>query len=213
MQSMKLSVTVRRNLESKQDYVRWINQQGGVPDIMDEKTLIEFVLLGDPSIHPVSGAPAVALRKAAVASRRVVAARPSILEVQERRLRRIVRAGMAVQIRGMLPVRAPASRTAVARASKIFAVAKTLLENRDPKVFGFRPKAARVEMVETRFPSAAGARAAGRALAARAAIHRRSLEYYWSGRRIKNGHKQIRMVKVEADVKGHVIRSVVVHSS
>src|SRR5205814_10218792 len=47
----------RAFLESKQDYVRWINQQGYAIDLMDEKTLIEYVLLGDPSIHPVSSVP------------------------------------------------------------------------------------------------------------------------------------------------------------
>ena len=43
----------RAALEAKQDYLRWVQQQGQEPDAADEKTLIQFLLLGNPSIHPV----------------------------------------------------------------------------------------------------------------------------------------------------------------
>ena len=51
----------RAALEAKQDFLRWLQQQGVQPDVADEKTLMQFVLLGDPSIHPAAaGSPASA---------------------------------------------------------------------------------------------------------------------------------------------------------
>ena len=38
-------------LEAKQDYMQFLAGQGLRPDTADEKTMIEFVLLGDPSVH------------------------------------------------------------------------------------------------------------------------------------------------------------------
>jgi Peptidase family C25 len=200
----------RAFLEAKQDYVRWINQQGHAPDLADEKTLIEFVLLGDPSIHPVSAAvPAAAARTPA----HTLAARPSPLALQERRQRRIVRARMAEQIREVLPVRTAASGALKARAAKLFEAARAALKV-DPKTFGIRPKAARVERLETRLPAPPAAARRGPAMAkARPAGNRESIEYYWSGRRVQDGHKQIRLVKVETDPKGNVLRTAVIHSS
>lgn len=71
----------RSFLEAKQDYFRWIHQQGGAPGVEDEKTLLEYVLLGDPSVQPVageanppspasSGAPGVFKREASAAGAR-----------------------------------------------------------------------------------------------------------------------------------------------
>ncbi|HSN33259.1 MAG TPA: C25 family cysteine peptidase, partial [Ideonella sp.] len=94
----------RSLLESRQDYVRWLAGQGQAPDSADEKTLIEFVLLGDPSLHPVA--------TAATPARKV-----SPLVAQERGQRRAVRAVMAAQIRKDLPHREPA-RPADARAAQ-----------------------------------------------------------------------------------------------
>jgi len=55
---------------------------------------------------------------------------------------------------------------------------------------------------------------AGRvALAAMPPSRRESYEYYWSGRRFTKGHKEVRLVKVETDTEGRVLRSSVVHSS
>jgi len=204
----------RAFLESKQDYMRWISQQGGTPDLADEKTLIEFVLLGDPSIHPVGTTAAIAA--AAPRGRRAaMAARPSTLAAQERLQRRIFRSGLADQIREILPERTTARGAAVARKGRLFAAVRAALKE-DPRAFGILPRHARVEVVETRLPAAAGPAPArrGRAGAAvRSGGKRRSLEYYWSGRRVKDGHKQIRLIKVETDLTGRVVRSTVVHSS
>jgi len=197
----------RAFLEAKQDYVRWINQQGHGPDRADEKTLIEFVLLGDPSIQPVqSAAPAFA----AMVKRRAAIVSP--LELQERRQRRVMRAQLAQQIREMLPVRTGVKRVPAARASKLFKAARKMLEG-DHRAFRFRPHAPRVDRLETRLPGTAAPVRAGIAAAARPVGKRESVEYYWSGRRVLDGHKQIRLLKVETDIQGNVLRSAVLHSS
>jgi hypothetical protein len=192
----------RAFLESKQDYLRWISQQGQVPGLADEKTLIEFVLLGDPSVQPVAAAPAVAAAGAAVA-----------LVHQERRQRRVLRAELAVQIRKVLPVRTAAGRTAVARTEVVFTAAKAAFGAEHE--FRFDPRKARVEQLETKLPAPRPAATPGRVMAAaRPPASRQSVEYYWSARReVDSKHKQIRMVRVETDLEGNVLRSTVVHSS
>ena len=203
----------RAMLEAKQDYVRWIGQQGHVPDIADEKTLIEFVLLGDPSIHPVSSAVAVAASP--VRSRAVAAARPSALASQERRQRRVFRAGLADQIRDMLPQRDAAPKAAEDRASHVFAAVRAAMGKENPQAFGIKPKQAWVNVVESPTTAAAPLRAglARAAMGATPLEPRRSLEYYWTGRRVQDGHKQIRLIKVETDAEGQVVRCSVVLSS
>ena len=42
----------RAFLESKQDYLRWLNQQGQAPGLEEELTLIEYVLLGIHQLLP-----------------------------------------------------------------------------------------------------------------------------------------------------------------
>ena len=113
----------------------------------------------------------------------------------------------------MLPVRTAAGRAVVARAAKIFQVARAVFEE-DPRAFGLRASAVRVEHLETRLPvpPAAARRALARAKS-QPPRTRQSIEYYWSGRRVLDGHKQIRLIKVETDTKGNVLRSAVVHSS
>ena len=206
----------RALLESKQDYIRWLNQQGQVPDLADEKTLLEFVLLADPSIHPVAAAPGPALA-AARGIAAAVAARPSPLALQERQQRRVVRAQMAAQMRGLLPTRSAARGAAIGRAARLFETAKQLLAA-DAEGFGMRAEAVRIEKLETRLPGAQSTATRGAPARAAAAAsgrigNRQSFEYYWSGRRMFDAHKRIRLVKIETDVQGSVLRTSVVHSS
>ena len=199
----------RAFLEAKQDYVRWINQQGHAPDIADEKTLIEYVLLGDPSVQPVGVAPA----STAKPTRASVLAGASHLKLQERRQRRVVRASIAAQIRDVLPVRAAAKGRAVARAAQVFVAARAAFK-KTFDAFGIRPRTVRVEQVETRLPAHPVAARRGLALARVQPVgNRQSFEYYWSGRRVQDGHKHIRLLKVETDHRGNVLRTAVVHSS
>jgi len=184
----------RAFLESKQDYVRWVNLQGYAIDLADEKTLIEYVLLGDPSIHPVSSVPYP----------------EKALSLEERRQRRVARAHMAAQIRELLPVRSHTTPTAAAMA-RVFKRARSSIGNgfvKGSKKFATRATAGRVERLKTalRVPMAARKR--------RGIIRsRESLQYYWSERRIHRGHEQIRLLKAETDQKGTVWRTSVVHSS
>jgi hypothetical protein len=203
----------RTFLESKQDYLRWINQQGQAPDVADEKTLIEFVLLGDPSIHPVAVAPPAPARVA-----HGTRARPaSALMAEERLQRRVVRAQLGDQIRGLLPTRTSATRSAVARARQVFRAAEAALGAglvKSIKSFGVRPSSVRVHKLDTPLQgpvAAAGLKRGGRRR--KTARSRQSIEYYWSGRRVRNGHREIRLVKVETDLKGNVLRTSLVHSS
>jgi hypothetical protein len=199
----------RAFLESKQEYVSWISQQGKSPDIADEKTLIEFVLLGDPSIQPVVNAKSEPISAAPAATKRLAVA---VLD-QERRQRRFLRTQIAEQIRAVLPSRTPAARGAVARSGKIFRTVQADFDG-DLKAFGIRPQKARVVNVETMLPAplAAFKRGVSRVLAKRDTV-RQSLEYYWSGRRILDGHKQVRLIKVETDKAGNVLQSTILHSS
>ena len=206
----------RAFLEAKQDYVRWISEQGGSPDRADEKTLIEFVLLGDPSVQPVfAPASESSISRVAATGPRAHAlgVRAVALVDQERRQRRFLRTRMAEQLREVLPDRLPAGSAAIARSAKVFEAVRALL-GEDTKTFGLKPRQARVDKLETTLPRPLAARKGSRAVAnARNVGPKQSIEYYWSGRRILKGHKQIRLVKVETDTVGNVIRSSVLHAS
>ena len=101
----------RAALESKQDFLRWLQQQGDEPDVADEKTLIQFVLLGNPSIHPVvspshaaAATPAGAKGKAAAVAA-ASAGGPAAVQRQQRRALRHQLGGI---LRDGLPARQPA---------------------------------------------------------------------------------------------------------
>lgn len=185
----------RAFLESKQDYLRWVNQQGYAIDLMDEKTLIEYVLLGDPSIQPVTS----------------VLHPEKALSLQERRQRRVARAHMAAQIRELLPVRSRAKPAASAMAKKVFnkatsSSAKGFMTG--PKEFRTKPAAARVEKLNTVLPVPTAARKRPGFIRSR-----QSLQYYWSERHVRDGHKRIRLLKAETDQEGNLWRTSVIHSS
>jgi len=200
----------RAFLESKQDYLRWVSQQGHAPDIADQKTMIEYVLLADPSLHPVASTPAVPAGMVRAAALK----KSSPLALQERRQRRIMRAGMASQIRGMLPIRSIADAAARRLGSRLFGEVQKLLK-KGVKGFQITQSPTIAHKVETAFGGAPQlpVRAGRMALAAMPPSRRESYEYYWSGRRITKGHKEVRLVKVETDTEGRVLRSSVVHSS
>jgi hypothetical protein len=206
----------RAFLESKQDYLRWINQQGAAPGIEDEKTLIEFVLLGDPSIQPVASTPTVPDRRRAGLTAATLA-KPSPTTFQERRQRRLFRTQTATQIRSALPARSAAKGAPKARAGALYAYIKHRFAE-STKEFGLSKSKVHVQKLETTFPTrdveAAGFRTARMASgAAETATRRESFQYYWSGKRVLDGHTRIRLVKVETDVKGRVLRSGMVESS
>jgi hypothetical protein len=189
----------RALLEAKQDYVKWLASQGQQPDTADEKTLIEYVLLGDPSLHPVASA-APALARGAAAAR-------SPLLAQERAQRRTVRAAIGAQLRASLPERR-AAPAAAAQAKRLFDAVAPLLKAADRQLLD--PKRASEQQLVSKLTDGGGA-ARGRAAAPRGA--RESIEYYWSGRSRQGPMVQIRLLKVETDTAGHIIRSRLLHGA
>lgn len=179
----------RALLESRQDYVRWLASQGQVPGRADEKTLIEYVLLGDPSVHPVA--------TAAHAAPRV-----SPLLAQERSQRRAVRAALAAQIRRELPQRHPALIADAAHAQRLFEAVAPALGRDDARWLD--PGRASTTRLVSRAPAAAPGAA------------RESLQYSWSGRHRPHGERgpvQLRLLEVETDTAGQIVRTRLLHGA
>jgi len=205
----------RALLESKQDYVAWIGQQGWVPDLADEKTLIEYVLLGDPSLHPMLPATTAASTSGgAVAAGFLGAAAHSPLVSSERRARRIVRADLATTMRKALPTRSAVRKVDTKGAKSAFKAVRALM-GKDLAGWNMKESKALVHQVVTPFTAKApsGARMLAAAVGASVPTQRQAVEYYWSGRKESKGHRQIRLVKVETDTKGNVLRTTLRQSS
>jgi hypothetical protein len=184
----------RAFLASKQDYHSYYATGGKVIGIEDMKTLIEYVLLGDPSIHPVSS----------------WASSACDLAVQERRQRRVARAKLATGIREFLPIRSPATRLQRGMAKDVFKSAqKEIGEDTVKKLkkFGIKPTAVQVKRVDVRLPTSPETSQDP------SARKRQSLEFYWSGQRYRGGHKQLCSLKAETDRKGTLWSTSVMYSS
>jgi hypothetical protein len=187
--------------ESKQDYLRWLNQQGQAPGIEEELTLIEYVLLGDPSITPVT-----------YRLNRLIAPGPKIaLGAEEVQTRRVARARLAHGLRNLLPERKPATSAHRTRAKKLFTRAQAATAKDDIrrfKEFAIKPSAVQVEKLDTPLRASGDAKKA-------AIKSRQSLQYYWSGQRVsRDGQAQICLLKAETDPKtGKLWRTAVIHSS
>lgn len=182
----------RAFLDAKQIYLRRLifDQHYGL-DEGDEKTLIEYVLLGDPSIHPV----------------RIGTARAKKLAAEDRQLRRVVRKLEAWQICQLLPKRARATPSR-ATVKKVYTSAELDLKEhviKELKEFKIKPTTVRVQKVGMPL------HAEDKAWKSR----RQTLEYYWSGRRVRDGQKQIRVLKAETDLQGNLLprRTAVIYSS
>jgi hypothetical protein len=182
----------RAFLDAKQIYLRRLifEQHYGL-DVCDEKTLTEYVLLGDPSIHPVK-----------IGRRHEMA-----LAAQDRQLRRMVRKLEAWQICQLLPKRARAMPSR-GTLKKVYTNAQLALKKQvieELKEFRIKPTSVRVQKVDMPLHVEGEARKAPR----------QSLEYYWSGHRDRNGQKQIRVLKTETDLDGNLLpnRTAVIYSS
>jgi len=182
----------RALLDAKQIYLRRLifEQHYGL-DVGDEKTLIEYVLLGDPSIHPV----------------RIGPRHEMALAAQDRQLRRVVRKLEAWQICQLLPKRAGATPSP-ATVKQVYSSAQLALKKdvmKELKEFRIKPTSVRVQKVDMPLHAEGEARKAPR----------QSLEYYWSGRRGRAGQEQIRVLKAETDLDGNLLpnRTAVIYSS
>jgi hypothetical protein len=205
-------------MATKQEYVLQIQQDGMTLGREDEKTLIEYILLGDPSIQPVITAaqpsPAGLVRAAGPASR--VGEAIAML----RQNRRIYRATLAVQIRQALPARM-VHKPKKQRVKSLFQTAAIALRASGSKM-KLRAETVHIDRIETRISDqqrkAAGiTRAAlskhGTAGIAAITGRHETYQYYWSGRREMKGHKQVTMVRVDSDATGAVLHTRVIQSS
>jgi len=198
----------RAMLEAKQQYLRWIAQQGWSVGKADQKTLIEFVLLGDPALHPVFAAPPGQVSVAAA-----VPSMRSRSTTVDRHRRRLLSQELAKAIRASQPERrnvrpAQIPKSALNRAARAARVAT----GNDFKRFGM----ARHEDVIMTVAQAAGAPVAAAAAGGtsrRSDASRATYEYYWSGRVEHKRAIEIRMVAVETDSEGTVLRTRVMHAA
>lgn len=182
----------RAFLDAKQIYLRRLifEQHYGL-DAGDEKTLIEYVLLGDPSIHPVRIGPSGEITLAA----------------QDRQLRRVVRKLEALQICQLVPKRERAKRSPET-VKKVYNSAKLALKKHvleELNEFRIKPTNVRMQKVDMPLHAEGETRK----------TPRQSLEYYWSGRRVRDGHKQIRVLKAETDLDGNLLphKTAVIYST
>ena len=177
----------RATLESKQDLVRWEQTQGNDLDAADEKTLLQFVLLGDPAIHPVKAA-----TPAGVVSASMLGAAPTPASAVARQARRAARLELGAMLRSVMPEVTPVRAARV--PPQLHTIARTLVAeagdgNSNGAALG-RPR------VEKRV------RPVGE-----------NLQYYWASRHHEGRVRTIRVVSIQADTKGNVLRTHVLVSS
>jgi hypothetical protein len=214
----------RAALEAKQDYVQWIQKEGFDLETTDEKTLLQFLLLGDPSIHPVQAAtPASPVLHAqpvsALALRSPQRAAPAVRSAltMERKQRREARHRLGQALRTAMPQVLAARRAEPPAAVR--ALAKACLKGFDAQ-FSFALAKPTVQRLQHAVAQPELVRAAARSFAARGgpvvatpSLTRETRHYYWSARRKVGRVKDIRMVSVQTDVAGVPLRTRVVCSS
>ena len=216
--------TGRALLDSKQEFVRWINQQGRNPDIAEEKTLLQFHLLGDPAIHPIIASGEVAAlveHDATEATATMVTASLAF----ERRRRRSFRRAMATELRKTLPTREDVSNSpdaepppltesglqardaALAELFEGFSIDERPLVH---KVVSTIPETSPVPALQTASGSQGEAVVAAASAAAVEIVHiaaEETFQYYWTARRPTERVVDARMIKVETNRAGEVLRT------
>jgi hypothetical protein len=167
-------------LASKQNYHSFYSLDDDIFADPDVKTLIEFILLGDPSIHPVKSAQSST----------------NLLAIQSRRRRRDARAKLATGMRECLPRPLSTTDAEKALADKVFIKAKNeiakIAKNDIMKLkdFGIDPAVVQVKKLEAPVPGSPC---------------RESLQFYWGGRRLRGRQKQFCVLRTETDLKGKLV--------
>ena len=211
----------RALLEAKQDYMADLQRQGKNPDTADEKTMLEFILLGDPAIHPIASTVPLPARVGPMAYMRRATLRA------ERRVARVV---VAAEVEKALPTRTRAAPPPPGLASRIFKAGASLLEKANLK--GLDPQQATASRLVASSYRAAAPRMAGRLSPAMALpTMGESIEYTWSvrlpsktqGTRMaaikrsasaaSSGPIRLLVLKVQTDAQGNVIRSRTLHGA
>jgi hypothetical protein len=201
----------RALLEAKQDYLQYHVNQGQAPDTADEKTMIEFMLLGDPSLHPVTlAAPVAAAKRSTGAVKAEQTAQAA--QAAQRSGRRVARAAMAVQVRKSLPHRVEEASPTGTSARGLFQAVAGLLDER--ALAALQPSRASASRLVAASGPAVPTRSGGFAApAARGRSQVDSIEYTWTGRAESKGRIQIHLLKVHTDTEGNVLRSRLLHSA
>ncbi len=204
----------RAMLDAKLDLVRWINQQGRSPDIAEEKTLLQFHLLGDSSIHILPEVMPGPMMAAGPGTAHAAVASP-LGAPEERRARRAFRYQLGEQLREGLPQRVlakPSKKMTQDLAPFLRRCAQQVDHGRDfvfapdqPLVHEVRRPMVQPELESRRTRVAAVA--AGVARVSASVVRRESFEYYWTARKERGPVPDIRMVKVETDSQGTVLRT------
>jgi Peptidase family C25 len=177
-------------LACKQDYRSHYSMKDDILAEEEEKTLIEYILLGDPSIHPVISSQSS----------------PGLLAVQKRWRRRDARAKLAEGIRDCLPIRSDATKADKDMAKDVFKSAKEEIKKAKQGVrnlgkFGIKATAVQVKRVDAPLP--------------KSPEMSQSLEYYWRGKRNRAGQTQFCVLKAETDRDGNLVpgRTTLTYSS
>jgi hypothetical protein len=178
----------RAVLDSKQGFFDYLANQGRGPDRTEEKSLLHFILLGDPAIHPVTAAAPGGARPAAAVVAAGVGSRAAL---QERRARRVFRASRAVRLRADLPDRSSAGAAAQGRARALFRFLRAQL--------GVNAKRLGVSVSRV---------VVDRTVSGPLVTH----DYYWSGRKNVAGRRHYGVVRLETDDRGRPLRARVVVS-
>lgn len=209
----------RALLDGKQDLVRWINQQGRTPDIAEEKTLLQFLLLGDPGVHAVPEVLPASVVAATFHPGMQVAS--PLGAPEERRARRAFRHDMGEQLRTSLPERTSTDPGTDRIARELAPYVEALVREsgfghgfefsfQQPLIHQVQRPVAQPELKPSRMR---GLAVASMARTSGTVVRRDALEYYWMASRGQGPVPDIRMVKVETDTQGTVLRSQMLVSS
>jgi Peptidase family C25 len=202
----------RATLEARQNLARWSQQQGDQVDSADEKTLIQFMLLGDPSIHPVKEPEPTSLATAVL-----LGTAPPASVALARRQRRATSHQLGAMLTAGIPERRTVKEAKVPR--DVAGLARQLTAQVGAG-FNFRLSAPQVERVVSRIPQpelmtapAVALATAGMRTNATEVVGRKSLQYYWMARRDEGPVPDVRMVTIQTDPQGNVLRTQVLASS
>ena len=201
----------RALLDAKQSLMTRIGQQGRAPDLAEEKTMLQFHLLGDPSIHVVPPVEPGIVAAAMLPGPRAIAA-PELGPAVERRARRAFGFEVGEQLRARLPERSTTGPLPGGDVDRVFADLSTRLP-------GFQFGAPLVSRVVSpvRQPelAVAGARTAAAVMrASPVQVRNETFQCYWIGRkRSRTPVIDARMIKVETDREGTIVRTQVLVST
>ena len=222
MSGMSLGASL---LDSKQRFLADINKDGRMPDAADEKTLLQFLLLGDPSLRavksreeeeamtPVVGIGGLVFSESTDQHLSIAESteRPGLrtAAASERRMRRAYHFNIAKNLRETLP-----EREAV---PPIFTAEEILTPVEIEFIAGRKPVVHQCAR-KVSLPRPSRARRVARAAAAvfgqteeaaevtDIAFREETLQYYWH---VGTRHERVleaKIIKVETDLHGNVLR-------